>query len=121
MELVAQKSDDEDHTHVEGLLVYIMKMTEYEINDRQRVFLNGQMYRKQLKEIRFSGNSVLIGNEPYPASDWYRNSLVIEFIKRMMKIKELISNHLWVDYLLEHPEKCSGNYTKMFGEGITAT
>ena len=98
-------------------------MLEYEINDRQRVFLNGQMYRKQLREIRFSGNSVLIGNESYsrPTLDWYRTSLIIEFIKRMMKIKELISNHLWVDYLLEHPEKCSGNYTKMFGEGITAT
>lgn len=121
MVLAAQKSGHKVRTHVEGLLVHIMKMTKYEINDKQRVFLNGQMYRKQLREIRFSGNSVLIGNEPYPASDWYRNSLIVEFIKRMMKIEELISNHLWVDYLLEHPEKCSGNYTKMFGGGITAT
>lgn len=84
---------------------------EYEINDRQRVFLNGQIYRKQLREIRFSGNSVLIGDGPYPL-DWYKTSLVVEFIKRMMKIKELISNHLWVDYLLEHPEKCNGIYTR---------
>ena len=95
-------------------------MTEYEINDRQRVFLNGQMYRKQLREVRFSGNSVLIGNEPYGSTaDWYRHALAVEFIKRMMKIKELINNHLWVDYLIEHPEKCSGNYTKTLGEGIT--
>lgn len=86
-------------------------MTEYEINDRQRVFLNGQMYKKQLREVRFSGNSVWIGDEPYPTSDWYRH-LIVEFIKSMMKIKELISNHLWVDYLLEHPEKCSGIYTR---------
>ena len=86
-------------------------MIGYEINDRQRVFLNGQMYRKQLREIRFSGNSVLIGDGPYPL-DWYKHSLIVEFIKRMIKIKELISNHLWVDYLLEHPEKCSGIYTR---------
>lgn len=77
---------------------------EYEINDRQRVFLSGHMYRKQLREIRFSGNSVLIGMEAYPASDWYRNALIVEFIKRMIKIKERINknNHLWMDYFLEH-------------------
>lgn len=90
-----------------------MKMTEYEINDRQRIFLSGHMYRKQLREVRFSGNSVLVGNGPFPRSrDWYRIALAIEFIKRMIKIKELISNHLWVDYITEHPEKCSGIYTK---------
>lgn len=82
---------------------------EYEINDSQRVFLNGRMYRKQLDEVRFSGNSVLV-YATENSSDWYRTALAVDFIKRMIKIKELISNHLWIDYFLEHPEKCNGNY-----------